>query len=189
MPTYLLFLFIGFFSDFEIQSAVAGGHLEILKLFLGTKQNKNPVIRFVRGIDFTVLHEAAQYGQVDIINWYKDDLKFPDINPPNIGDGTTPLHLAVQNNHSSATYTLLDAIKDDKKINPPAYKPLDYWTPLHFAANRQYKDIVELIMDKLAGVGNINPKNKPGFTELGSVTPYDLALQTDRQQGVFNTSR
>ena len=161
--------------------------MEILKLFLRTKQDKNPVILFFRGIDFTVLHEAAQYGHVKIINWYKDVLKFPDINLPNTGDGTTPLHLAVQNNHYHATKTLLDAIKDDRKINPPACKSLDYWTPLHFAANRQFKDIVELIMDKL--VSNINPKNKPGFTELGSVTPYDLALQSDRQQGVFDTSR
>ena len=163
--------------------------MEILELFLRTKQNKNPVILFVRGIDFTVLHEAAQYGHVNIINWYKNVLKFPDINPPNTGDGTTPLHLAVQNDHYDATKTLLNAIEDDSKINPPAKESLDYWTPLHFAANFQLYDMVELIMDKLVGVGNINPKNKPGFTELGSVTPYDLALQTDRQRGVFYTSR
>ena len=163
--------------------------MEILKLFLRTKQNENPVILFFRGIDFTVLHEASRYGHVNITNWYKDVLKFPDINPPNTGDGTTPLHLAVQNDHYNAVKTLLNAIEDDRKINPPAYKSLDYWTPLHYAANRQFYDIVELIMDKLAGVGNINPKNKPGFTELGSVTPYDLALQIDHQQGVFDTSR
>ena len=42
-------------------------------------------------------------------------------------------------------------------------------------------------MDRL--VGNKNPKNKPGFEELGSVTPYGLARLADIEKGTFDTSR
>ena len=41
-------------------------------------------------------------------------------------------------------------------------------------------------MDRL--VGNKNPKNKPGFEELGSVTPYGLARLHDLESGTSDTS-
>ena len=50
-------------------------------------------------------------------------------------------------------------------------------TPLHMAANNGKKSIVKLFIS-LSFV-NKNPKTRPGFKELGSVTPYDLAIRSN----------
>ena len=84
-----------FFSDDEILSAVESGHLDILKLFLEARADKNPVIDIrSNGVFASVLHVAAQYGQLNIIKWYKEVLKFPDINPRDKSERFTPTILA-----------------------------------------------------------------------------------------------
>ena len=72
------------------------GHLELLKIFLETSQNKNPIVYI--GDDearWTVLHDAAYEGQLGIIKWYKEELNFSNINPED-NKGNTPLSLAIQ---------------------------------------------------------------------------------------------
>ena len=83
------------FADFEILAAVKSGSLEILKLFLEAREDKNPVISIINGGDEgSVLIVAAAFGHLNIIVYYKDVLQFSDINPKN-NNGQTPLYYAV----------------------------------------------------------------------------------------------
>ena len=50
-----------------------------------------------------------------------------------------------------------------------------FWTPLHIAAFYGKERVVDIFLDKING--NKNPKTRPGFLELGSVTPLDLATR------------
>ena len=43
---------------------------------------------------FTVLHASAYFGQLDIIKWYQDELKFNNINPEDMY-GNTPFTWAI----------------------------------------------------------------------------------------------
>ena len=82
------------------------GDLEKLKDLLKTKEDKNPVIFSdkTRG-ELTVLHVAAIFGHLNITIWYKDVLRFSDINPKNNKyEANTPLHWAARQGH-------LDAVK------------------------------------------------------------------------------
>ena len=47
------------------------------------------------GARHTVLHTAALFGKLGIIQWYKDVLNFTNINPED-NKGNTPLSLAIQ---------------------------------------------------------------------------------------------
>ena len=69
--------------------------MNILKLFLEARADKNPVID--PGGFFSVLHVAAQYGQLNITKWYKEVLKFPDINPRDKSGRFTPTTMASEN--------------------------------------------------------------------------------------------
>lgn len=124
---------------------------------------------------WTPLHWAAFSGQDAIV---KVLLKHVNDTMPKTGVGRTPLHLSAKEGFFNITKDLLDAIEDPTNINPHSYKEDDYFTPLHAAAASQHPQIVELIMDRL-DVGKKNPKNKPGFPELGSLTPYFVSLQKD----------
>ena len=42
-----------------------------------------------------MLHDAAYEGQLGIINWYKEELNFSNINPED-NKGNTPLSLAIK---------------------------------------------------------------------------------------------
>ena len=76
-------------------SAVESGHLDILKLFLEARADKNPVIDIRSdGASYSCLHIAAEYGQLNITKWYKEELKFPDINPRDKSGRFTPTMLA-----------------------------------------------------------------------------------------------
>ena len=82
-------------------SVVILGHLEMLKVLLGhllldNSEDKNPVLEEnEEDGDITVLHMAASHGQKNILAWYKDDLRFHDINLRN-NKGITPLKLAAK---------------------------------------------------------------------------------------------
>ena len=79
-----------------IYSSVKKGDLETLKLLIATRTiDQNPVIyEYEDGAKSTVLHEAAYYGHLEIIIWYKDVLGFSDINPKD-NKGNTPLFWAI----------------------------------------------------------------------------------------------
>ena len=92
---YLKFVFL---SDDEILPAVESGNLDILKLFLEAREDKNPVISIIDGDEKSVLLIAAAFGHLNIIVYYKDVLKFIDINPEN-NNGKTPLGYASVERH------------------------------------------------------------------------------------------
>ena len=73
--------------------------METLKVILKSRQEveNNPVI-FVSstGSEWTILHVAASKGHVNILQFYKDDLGYENINPlDNLGE-STPLRIATQ---------------------------------------------------------------------------------------------
>ena len=75
------------------------GDLATLKILITTRTtNQNPVIYEYDGAKSTVLHEAAYYGHLKIIIWYKDVLGFSDINPKD-NKGNTPLYWATNQGH------------------------------------------------------------------------------------------
>ena len=84
-----------FVTEKEINSLVVKGDLETLKILITTRTtDQNPVIyEYKDGAKSTVLHEAAYYGHLKIIIWYKDVLGFSDINPED-SKSHTPLFWA-----------------------------------------------------------------------------------------------
>ena len=137
--------------------------------------NKPSDSKALRFKGMTPLLWAAATGQDAIV---KILLKHVNNTMPKTGIGVTPLHMSATEGFFDVTKDLLDAIKDPTNINPHAYKERDYWTPLHLAAANQHHQIVKLIMDRL-DVAKKNPKNRPGFEELGSLTPYFVSLRND----------
>ena len=105
------------FSDFDIFGAVGSDQLEILKLFLKTRVDKNPVIvNPDNGDEGSVLHFAAFWGHLNIIVYYKDVLQFSNINPKS-NNGITPLYLASFNRHFDvAEYYFKNGYKASSKI-------------------------------------------------------------------------
>ena len=87
-----------FLSDNEIRAAVDSGNLDILKLFLKAREDKNPVIFIIDGDERSVLYLAAEFGHLNIIVYYKDVLQFSNINPEN-NNGKTPLGYASVERH------------------------------------------------------------------------------------------
>ena len=73
--------------------------MDILKLFLEAREDKNPVISIIDGGDEgSVLIVAAAFGHLNIIVYYKDVLQFSNINPEN-NNGKTPLGYASVERH------------------------------------------------------------------------------------------
>ena len=108
-----------FFSDDEILSAVESGQLNILKLFLEARADKNLVIDIGSDVSkFTVLEVAASLGHLNIIVYYKDVLQFSDINPKN-NNGQTPLYYAILQGHLNvAEYYIKNGYKASSKVSP-----------------------------------------------------------------------
>ena len=105
------------FSDFEILAAVESGNLDILTLFLKARADKNPVISITPdGDERSVLLIAAAFGHLNIIVYYKDVLKFIDINPKN-NIGKTPLSVASFEGHLHvAEYYIENGYKASSKV-------------------------------------------------------------------------
>ena len=85
-----------------------------------------------------------------------------------------PLHYAAAGGGIEVASTLLSIVNDSKLINPHANEEANFLTPLHVAVTYADKRFVKFMLQRITG--NPNPKNKPGFKELGTVTPLDLAL-------------
>ena len=70
------------FSERAVYNAVERGDLNILKLLLERREDKNPVIsEHPRGGTSSVLHVAAYEGHVNITRWFHETFPFEDINP------------------------------------------------------------------------------------------------------------
>ena len=91
--------------------------MEILKLFLEAREDKNPVVDIRSdGDEGSVLHVAAAFGHLNIIVYYKDVLQFSDINPKN-NNGQTPLSYAISQGHQNvAEYYIKNGYKASSKV-------------------------------------------------------------------------
>ena len=124
-----------------------------------------------RGI--TPLHRAARKGHDDVAKFL---LKHMTKKMPQDARGRTPLHWSAFYGQVEVTKTLLNATGNSSSvITQHVVKEDNYYTPIHYAVSQGHKTIVQIFLDRLSG--NFNPKNKPGFQELGSVRPSDLALE------------
>ena len=92
--------------------------MDILKLFLEAREDKNPVIDIRSdGSKLTVLEVAAFFGQLNITVYYKDVLQFSDINPKN-NNGQTPLSYAILQGQLNVTeYYIKNGYKDSSKVS------------------------------------------------------------------------
>jgi ankyrin repeat protein len=91
--------------------------LDILKLFLEAREDKNPVISIIDGDEGSVLLVAAAFGHLNIIVYYKDVLQFSNINPKN-NIGKTPLSVASFEGHLHvAEYYIKNGYKASGKVS------------------------------------------------------------------------
>ena len=100
------------FSEEEkaVFNAVRWGDLERLKVFLETREDKNPVVYVdSQGTRFSVLGLAAYLGHVNIIKWYQETLHFDDINPLNsVG---SPMMYAAQHGKLNVVKYYIEALQ------------------------------------------------------------------------------
>ena len=102
------FEFLIFITAKEVLKAVDTGQLELLKIFLKTRQDKNPVVYISNsGSRLTVLHNAAYEGQLGIIRWYREALNFSNINPKD-SKGNTPLSWAIEQEKQDVVEYFID---------------------------------------------------------------------------------
>ena len=120
---------------------------EPFKTKLDAINETNPIVhRTGDGSYWTALHEAANYGKVDILEFIASI--HPDINPYD-NKGTTPMHLAAKNNKTSAIMFYLESNISDKS---PGQKSNDIFqgrTPLHYASEAGYLQVVKLIINHI----------------------------------------
>ena len=91
--------------------------MDILKLFLEAREDKNPVISIIDGTEGSVLLIAASFGHLNIIVYYKDVLQFSNINPKN-NNGQTPLSYAILQGHVDvAKYYIKNGYKASGKVS------------------------------------------------------------------------
>ena len=105
----------------KIYISVKKGDLETLKVLITTRtSDQNPVIyEYEDGAKSTVLHEAAYYGHLEIIVWYKDVLGFSDINPKD-NEGNTPLYWATVQGHLDVVkYYIKNGYQPSSKVFSP----------------------------------------------------------------------
>ena len=91
--------------------------MDILKLFLEAREDKNPVISIIDGDEGSVLLIAAFFGHLNIIVYYKDVLQFSNINPEN-RIGKTPLFEASLQGHLHVSeYYIENGYKASGKVS------------------------------------------------------------------------
>ena len=101
------------------------GDLETSKILINNRSDQNPVIyEYNSGAKSTVLHEAAYYGHLEIIIWYKDVLGFSDINPKD-NKGNTPLFWATNQGHLDVVkYYIINGYHASSKVPKDIFKGL-----------------------------------------------------------------
>ena len=147
----------------QIWCAVKTGDLEEFKRLSKNAKNKNPVIG---ANNATILHLAAQFGQLDIIKYIAPFVT--NINPKD-GDGWTPMASAAIHGH-------LDIVKWYAKVledpNPAMIRNDEFngTTPMHMAAQKGHYDIF-VFLSQL--VNDTNPSDQNGFTPLHLAAQYN----------------
>ena len=112
-------------TEKEILASVGKDRPKLLKILLRAREEKNPVISVDRrtGAEHTVLHRAAYLGRLGILKWYKDGLKFKNINPED-NLGSTPLSCAIGQNKTDVVEYFIDlgyginATSKDRNFTP-----------------------------------------------------------------------
>ena len=100
-----------------MDDAVERGDLEKLKVLLEKREDQNPVISIDNlGNGDTVLHISAQWGKVDIIRWYDEDLHFEDINPLDSSGMYTPMLYAAQFGKLNVVKYYIEKIQGGYKV-------------------------------------------------------------------------
>ena len=123
--------------------------MDILKLFLEAREDKNPVISIIDGDERSVLLIAAAFGHLNIIVYYKDVLQFSNINLEN-NIGKTPLSVASFEGHFNvAEYYIKNGYKASSKVLT-VYIP----TPPHkmFGPFADFKDLSKTKSTKVFSV-------------------------------------
>lgn len=132
-----------------LTGATYAGHFEIVKALLdggATIQTNDH--------RWTLLHYAARYGHVDLVNYYID--KGIDIHE-RTSKGWTALALATHAGHSGTVKSLVALGAD---VDNPTNKKR---SPLTIAASKGFVDIAETLIDAQA---NINLKDENGQSAL-----------------------
>ena len=142
--------------------AASWGHKEVAELLIDNGADVN-----AKDIDgWTPLRKAAWHGRKEIVELLIDN--GADVNPQDV-NGWTPLHQAARNGHKEIAELLIAKDKSAWRLAWPSrsleaeakygsFKGADVnakdeigWTPLHWAANNGYKEVVELLMAKRCG--------------------------------------
>ncbi|RVW58929.1 Ankyrin repeat-containing protein ITN1 [Vitis vinifera] len=149
--------------DADLYKALYRGDISFLKGKYSEFAHLQPQLTPKRN---TVLHIAAQFGQLACVEWILDFHSCsPLLQQPNL-KGDTPLHLAAREGHRAVVEALLDAkalhleiesgVGTDKAMLRITNKEKDTalheavrtgYTPLYMAAEREYEDLVEIIID------------------------------------------
>jgi len=167
---------------FVVAGAAIGGHVRVLELL------EPSVMRHQGRWHPWVLHAAALCGQDEVAGWLlerrasveaRDGLADGEWAPPHAiqrGHPWAPLHTAAWNGHSKIVIRLLAArAQTDPSIGagpavirvpqgrPPSGAGVDGATPLHLAAQRGHRAVVEAL---LAARAPVNPRDARDATPL-----------------------
>lgn len=121
----------------------------------------------------TVLHEAAAFGHVDLVQ-YILDYQMPEPDCANVCDAEfrTPLHYAAEKGHLQVFQMIASRV-----VDPNPQKFLTQTSPLHEAVINQHKDIVEYLVND-SRVTKPNAVHLPCLRRRRSSTPLHSAAIT-----------
>ncbi len=116
--------------------AAGGGYTDIVEML----SDADADVDMQASNGLTALHIAAKNGHTDTVQMLID--KGADVKIQGVA-GHTALFLAVQNDHTDIVGRLIEAGAD---MNKPLIKGAKGMTPLMFAANQSYKEIVLVLL-------------------------------------------